>query len=333
MDNNSLQSLKRSQKIFDTAKKKKRVCMCDGCQSTAINSHLLQRHGILNHIVENGHLYEVSNSDVFSWDKAPSPLKFKMVGLQQVVSLSLFCQKHDTNMFADIEKKEIDFDDYRSQLLFSLRVAYAEKRKKEINVETSDAILKTITPMPWLGPLDPFYTHILFKKGSSLGEQMMGRMVTEIENELKEPNGNFVFRHYTYPKIKVCASSVFTYDKHPHDGSGINKAQNNGIWDYGYIHVIPQSDSTEILIGHNKNHVNAELLAYIDSWANLDNNHLGMKLTDLFGCRIETWALSPSLYKSLDKALINKFIKYVGEHSMDYSIGQSVPFNLFEGLI
>lgn len=83
----------------------------------------------------------------------------------------------------------------------------------------------------------------------------------------------------------------------------------------------------------NKNHVNADLLAYVDSWADLDNQLLGMKLTDLFGCRIETWALSPSLYNSLDKVQINKFINYVGEHSLDYSIGQSIPFNLFEGLI
>lgn len=94
-----------------------------------------------------------------------------------------------------------------------------------------------------------------------------------------------------------------------------------------------KKQTTEVLIGSNKYHVNSDLLAYVDPWANLDNQRLGFKLTDLFGCRIETWALSPSLYKSLDKALVNKFIKYVGVHSMDYSIGQSVQFNLFEGLI
>lgn len=173
MDSNQIQSLKRIQKIFESVRSKRRKCMCDGCNAMAINSHLLQRHGVLSHIVEKGHLYQVTNSDVFRWDKELSPLTFRKVGLQQVISLTLFCQNHDTNLFADIEKTNIDFADYRSQLLFSLRAAYAEKRKKEMNVEISTEILKSIIPNPWLGPHDPYYLQLVYKNGSMLGEQMM----------------------------------------------------------------------------------------------------------------------------------------------------------------
>ena len=112
--------------------KKKWLCMCPHCTNPAINSHLLQRHGVLSHIVEKGHLYEIGREDFYKWDEN-SPIKIKKVGLQQAISFPLFCNKHDTELFAPIEGDLIDFEDYRSQLLFSYRGLCSEIRKKEFN--------------------------------------------------------------------------------------------------------------------------------------------------------------------------------------------------------
>lgn len=56
-------------------------CMVDGCTEDAINSHLLQRHGVLDNIIENGHMYELRIRDVFKWRKDVPPVVFKKVGL------------------------------------------------------------------------------------------------------------------------------------------------------------------------------------------------------------------------------------------------------------
>lgn len=110
--------------------RKKWLCMCPNCSDSAINSHLLQRNGVLNHIIVKGHLYEIGREAFYKWHKN-SPVKIKKVGLQQAISFPLFCNKHDTELFATIEGNLIDFDDYRSQLLFSYRGLCSEIRKKE----------------------------------------------------------------------------------------------------------------------------------------------------------------------------------------------------------
>ena len=40
-------------------------CLHPDCQASAINSHLLQRNGILNNVAENGHLCEMRKPNVY----------------------------------------------------------------------------------------------------------------------------------------------------------------------------------------------------------------------------------------------------------------------------
>ena len=44
-------------------------CMCDGCTDKAINSHLLQRHGVLDNIMEDNHMVEMRPKDIFKWNE------------------------------------------------------------------------------------------------------------------------------------------------------------------------------------------------------------------------------------------------------------------------
>lgn len=75
--------------------KKRWDCMVSGCYQRAINSHLLQRHGVLSNVVEKGHCYELREKDIFSWTKDTPPLEFKRCGIQDAISLHLFCNHHD----------------------------------------------------------------------------------------------------------------------------------------------------------------------------------------------------------------------------------------------
>ena len=124
--NDTVKILAAIQKNMD---KKSWPCIYGGCDQHAINSHLLQRHGVLDRVVENGHL-----CDYYKWNRNP-PIEFKMVGLNRAISLPLFCHEHDSRLFRSIEQDEIDCSDYRMQLLLSYRTVCAEIRKKEMNIE------------------------------------------------------------------------------------------------------------------------------------------------------------------------------------------------------
>lgn len=60
--NEEKQKLKAMKAIFENSHNKSWECIECGCNKSAINSHLLQRHGILSNIVENGHLAEVKGN-------------------------------------------------------------------------------------------------------------------------------------------------------------------------------------------------------------------------------------------------------------------------------
>lgn len=313
--------LEMAQKLSEQEKniaKKKWQCMCPHCTNPAINSHLLQRHGVLTHIIEKGHLYEIGREDYYKWDEK-SPIKMKKVGLQQAISFPLFCNKHDTELFAPIEGDLIDFDDYRSQLLFSYRGLCSEIRKKEFNqirnVAFDEGEFKdVVTTGTDRGLKDLHYYKYLF------------------EQELDIAKQKFEFFHFTYPLIKVCASGSVSYEPVNYNNElNVKNVLKKKVWDCFFINIVPQESSLEIIIGYYKNHVNSDLRKYVDSWQNLSFEELQVKLTDLFVSKIEMWCVSPSIYEKISEDNKQKFlnvIEYI-HLACNYDIRNEVTFNLF----
>ena len=90
-------------KIQRASDRKKRKCVLDDCNNYAINSHLLQRNGILSNISENGHLIERRLLDANRFIRDESPFEFKKVGLKNALSKPLLCGHHDSAVFKEIE--------------------------------------------------------------------------------------------------------------------------------------------------------------------------------------------------------------------------------------
>lgn len=298
--------------------KKKWLCMCPHCSNSAINSHLLQRHGVLSHIIEKGHLYEIGQEDFYKWDEK-SPIKIKKVGLQQAISFPLFCNKHDTELFAPIEGDLIDFDDYRSQLLFSYRGLCSEIRKKEFNQIRNVAF-------------DEGEIKDAVSVGTDRGLKDLQYYKYLFEQELDITKQKFKFFHFSYPLIKVCASGSVSYEPIDYgDELSEEKALAKKVWDGFFVNIIPQENALEIIIGYHKNHVNAALRKYIESWQNLSFEELQVKLTDLFASKLEMWCISPSIYEHLSDEKKQKFMEIIEEIQLDwyYDIRNEVAFNLF----
>lgn len=301
-----------------TLDKTKWQCMCPKCTETAINSHLLQRHGVLDNVAENGHLCEIKMEDFFKWHEK-EPMKVKKVGLQHAISYPLFCKKHDTELFLPIEGESIDFDDYRSQLLFSYRGVCSEIRKKEFVKIRYGA-----------------WEENEFKHSHALGTEKGLYDVTYykylFERELEKPQGKFNFVHLSYPFLPVYACGAISYEPVDYNKErSVDEAIKKKVWDGIFVSIIPQKESLEIIIGYHNNHTNADLCNYVNSWRNLTTEQLQVKLTDLFTARLEMWGLAPSLYDGLTEEKRKWLMDNMSRVHLDlcYDIRRELNYNIF----
>lgn len=288
MNNEHLEIANKIDKVERHIEKKKWPCLCPNCQKAAINSHMLQRNGILDNVAENGHLYEVRIKDVYRRINEKEIVELKKVGIGQAISYPLFCNEHDSILFKPIEGKIIDFDDYHSQLLFSYRSLCSEIRKKEFNLDKYNGEL---------ADGDDKFDLLL---GTKLGLWDLKHYKSLFETEIVKPQNNFTFLHLTYPFIPVYASGSSTYfllDDTLVDFT--EEIQTDQIIDCFFINIIPQKESLEIIIGYNNDHTNDILKEFVQSWKNLTMNQLFNKIVDLFSYSLETWGMSPSYYEQL----------------------------------
>lgn len=299
--------------------KQKWECMCPGCCERAINSHLLQRNGILNHIAKNGHLYEIRREDFFKWH-TNGPVKIKKIGIQQALSFPLFCSKHDTEIYKPIEESVVDFDDYKSQLLFSYRAACSELFKKRSNQIRYEFLPEGCAKNESIEGTEKGIKDLLYYKYL-------------FEDELKKSQGKFSFLHVSYPFIGVCASAAVSYEPIDFDKErSVMIAVKKKVWDGFFINVIPQKESLEVIIGYHNNHVNSDMLRYIESWKGLSFNKLQNKLTDLFCAKIESWSMSPDVFEHMSegkkKWMMDVWKTISGD--FQYDIRTELEGNLFE---
>jgi hypothetical protein len=308
--------------IYKNVYSKKWICFDPSCNENSINSHLLQQNGMLNEISENGHFIEVKMTDVFKWAPKQTPLEFKLVGISKAISQPLFCNKHDTSLFKEIESKNIDFKNYRSQLLFSYRTICSELRKKQLNIEVYERLLNSQT---LYGEFNRDMAN-QFVEGTKLGVKDLELYKAWFEAELKDEKGGFKFSTLEYPQIKVYGSAIHS----PVDYANDNPNQVDPLNSI-FIHIIPYNLRLNVIVGYHKKYTNSWIKEYVNSWMDLDKETLEYKLNDLFMTKIESWGMSPKLYKNIPLSTKNDIMTYINDNAMNYSIDQKVNFNIFLG--
>jgi len=296
-------------------------CATENCSGTAINSHLLQRNGILNSIAEDGHLVELRIKDAFRWQNEHSPIEFKKVGIWSALSMPIFCSQCDSSLFKSIESQALNLFDYRTFVLLCYRVVCAEQRKKQQNVEIYERLLGAETLK---GIIDSTKVE-LFLKGFKLGVDDLERLKHIVKMELENGQNIFEFATYTYPLIKVYGASLFSVvDRYDPDEMAMS------LFDDVYIHVIPSTHELFILCGYLKEYKTNWIVEYTQSWANLTDENLKLKLSNLFAARIENWGMAPSLFNQIPVETMNKMIMFWNKHAMHIHRDLHVDFNLFE---
>jgi len=305
ISNDTKKTLSIFRKIINRVNDQKRICQSPGCANDAINSHLLQRNGVLSHISENAHLIQIKPNDFFKIEKE-GMIQFQRVGINQAISYPLFCNYHDTSIFTEIESSSIDFLNYRSQLLFSYRSLCAELRKKERNVDIAKSVINSNILSQLLSKTF-FDNERMSLKGNQLAVDDLSSYKEELEIELKNPEGTFYFETLVFPPYKVSISAVFSYVDNLKNI--LNRYSDSAPLNTVFFNVVPQPHNLYVIMGYKRDKTDEWILNYINKWNSCDPENVGLLLSDLV-TRVETWAMAQSVYSNISTTDLQRFKAY-----------------------
>jgi hypothetical protein len=314
--------------LIKQAKNSTRSCLYKDCGSNAINSHLLQRRGIISEIEENNHIIEFA-IDQFK----DNTFYFKSTGWKDAFVFPGFCETHDDKIFKEIETGDLDYTDYRSQLLFSYRATMIEKRKKEIIVDWYNRKLNNSTLRQNLDTL--YFLHIHRKRE----QELLGIEDEKTYEELFLSNitdktlRSFEFITFELPKVELCSSAVFTYE---------TTKEIDYIYEYEshkskdplteiYFNLLPQENSTMVIFGCLKEK-KEKCWKFINSFNNKNHKITYKKISDLLLCQVENWICSKSFYLKNIKSRENEIIRIANESAHHPDERRELKFNLFEDI-
>ncbi|MGV0754381.1 hypothetical protein ACTS95_09990 [Empedobacter brevis] len=261
------------------------TCYYPGCTNKSINSHILQKNGILSAIASNNHLWE-HTIDQFQ----EGVFKFKKKGLNKIFSFNCYCNEHDTILFKKIEGEKINFEDYESCLLFTLRTVYNEIYRKEVNIGMYHCYLKE---KPEKFNNFDFRQHVRQEK---LGLQDLKNLENDIWSDYINKTESFIFKSRKLPEIGICLSAFFTYDTTDElneifQKTGKHAESTSEI----FVNLFPYRENAVMMMAHHKRD-SAKVGQYFNSYFE-DEIIAQTKITNLMLFNCETWVINDSFYE------------------------------------
>jgi hypothetical protein len=301
-----------------SAKRKSRKCCVDNCNSKSISSHLLQKNGILNRISHQNHLYEIGinpfNSPIFSFQK---------IGIKMALTFPGFCNKHDTEIFREIETESIDLKSYRTNLLFSYRILVNELRKKEILI---DWFISNINNKELRTHIASDYFYRLqegingYKMALNDGRYYLKYFNSDIYNN----TNSFTFLTFELPFVEICASGVFNFEN-SYEIASIPESQ--PLTDI-FFNFLPMDNKSVVIFGVLKEMKN-KCWDYLEDFTKGSKDLSLKKVGDLLLTNVENWLCSNSVYESLKstESLIAEEIMKTTRTNIER---RTLDFNLFD---
>lgn len=297
-------------------------CVIKDCSQIAINSHILQRNGILNTIsTSDNHIYELKPKNIFKWSslKFDSIKEFKKVGLLNAHSYPTLCSYHDSEIFKPIETHPIDFDSEETHLLFGFRTLLSMSRKEEIVKERELRMLNSKI----LGKyIQLNHTRELNKENLKVIEKL-----SELRNEdyskfisdLQSGTNNFVYNAFRYPLKEIYSSSI---------SLSINYLESI------FVNIIPYNNETIVLLLTPKNSKDEWTNKYIDSWKDLNQEDFEKRLSTHLVLHCENWGISKDLLDTIPKEIqdwiVNFSLGNLYNEKIRLDLDYRVEYNIFE---
>lgn len=321
--------LKEFQDTIKNSEKKKRICMFNSCQDTAIRSHVLQKNGILREISVDNHLVERVGSNPFEMEEKGIS-DFKRIGINNVYTFHGFCQHHDTEIFKPIESDiSLNFDLPNQQALFCYRGLCQEIRRKEIALEWITGI-RNVFPSEFLNLLDSLVD------GYEIGIRNLDYFKSELEICILKKNfDNFHFETIKIPRIDLCISVPLNVGE-----IEIPKDIDYETWKQikkvpfvtSFINVFPKGENSFVILGYHNDYP-CDWTANFSSRLKVSTkDEIFKELSDLVSLRLEFWAMSIPLFDSIDKNDLEKYKQLVIENVFNHSANMLTELNLFKNI-
>ena len=300
-----------------------RTCFEEGCTKPAIDSHILQKNGIISKIAEKGHVIECA-IDLFESDYQ---MRFKRTGVNKVFTFKGFCTSHDNSLFKEIEQSSYDLSNYRHQLLFAYRTSVNETRKKENVIDCYNSIIDDPTIKL---PAEPLLNAIYGQKIGIIDGNFTRKSL--LKNIRSHNLQEFTIHTFEVPIRDVCLCGVTTYET----SFEIKKMEieNNPkfftpLTDV-FVTLLPQDTNSVLSVCFLKGH-NMECDKYYSSlFEQNDKDIIIQYISDLMLLQMENWIVSESFYHSNIKpneTTIKTIINWAYEN-WDERI--SLDFNIFK---
>lgn len=292
--------------INKNVREKKWKCMYKDCSENSINSHILQKNGILNQIATDGFIYEIKPKDVFSWENLDyKELTYlKRISTNNAHSFPTFCNKHDTEIFKEIESHPIDFTNYNNNLLFAFRTLLSFMRREEIILEKQNRLYNSNTLQASPNNKESM---IITKEFIDLHNALIPFREKEYElfmNDLENSQRNFTCIELTYPLKETYSTSI------------INSPNLNSI----YVNIFPYDSHLKILMFYYTKSEDDWTIDFINSWKDLDEKTFELKLLTFLLTKCENWGISENVYDKIDLESETKIIEITQNFSKKHSI-------------
>lgn len=274
---------KERRRIF----KKSRKCSWASCNEMAIDSHVLQKNGFISVIAEKGQVYE---HEFYPFDE--KKFHFKEKGVNQVFTFKGFCSHHDDLIFKEIEKKSIDFNDYKSNLLFAYRIISQEIVKKSNVIELYNALINKSN------------IDFISIQQKIAGERMGINDALFTQQKILEniENTNLNEFNIHVRKIKflgICASGLYTFETTEEINEMPPEILGLPLTDI-FVNILPVGKDTIVSFVYLKSN-NLKCNTYISSKWQLPEEKFIKFLSDILLAQMENWIISPTSYKRLKK--------------------------------
>lgn len=271
-------------------------CLIPGCVCKAIQrSHIIQQHPALESICDISHKVIQPCID----EKHPMAglgelTKFRTLGITEAMSFPLFCKKHDDEVFAEIEKNDIDINNIRHLLLLALRGVAASMFideqlmfQQELLSEQSDFSTGEVT-----NELITAYRHNLMRYQS---------LMRVMYDDLTTNN----FSQYKFEVIKLSNYGLAICDTYRDDDDWekhIVDDNYNEPMKVLYINMQKVGSDTYLILGYHKQHTSTIIENLMNKWiTRMGKVHHYKVLYDiLLHCNFN-WCLSPDC----DSQLVN----------------------------
>lgn len=298
-------------------------CFHPECPNKSINSHILQKNGILSSIAPSRHLMW-HGVDHFQ----EGMMKFIKTGINDAYSFNCFCSEHDSELFKPIEQGVIDFDNYRNMLLFTIRTLYNEKFRKLVNIKLYELLVQSHPER-----YDTMQRKVMndTRESEKLGLIDLEKTEKVIWDDFYNHTESFNFQHKFMPIQEICMSAFFNYETTYEfqdylKEHGQHMPESSDI----FVNFFPYQGKSVYSMGYEKKN-EMKLKPYVNSYFKESEKKLERKISNLLLFRCETWVCSEKLYNQRFK----KFEKFFAE-AAHFSVGNynervNYNLNLFRG--